>query len=104
MTGVVADHICATVDATYERRVGPPPAEHVERSRAVLDLLFRLDAQHHVCCRGKHATKSQLLKDAEEVRRWIAGTCLVNRASFTIAGWPMARARAAVLKGRAASG
>lgn len=70
ITGTVADHICDVIDRTCERRVGPPPADQLAKSTAVMDLLFDLWASHHVKVgRDGKTSESQLLKDCKELLR-----------------------------------
>lgn len=68
VAGHVSDYICRYVDERCQRCVGPPPPAGQARSRALMDLLFRLDAGHHGRQRGGSSRKaSQLWQDAEAV-------------------------------------
>lgn len=65
--GLVSDYICAHIDNKCTRRMGKPPPEEQAKNRKIMDLLFRLDAAHHIVQRGSKTTKSQLAQDIEAV-------------------------------------
>lgn len=62
---VVSDYICVYVDKHCVRRVGKPPQDAKDKSRRLMDLLFKLDAAHHMVQRGSKTKKTQLLRDIE---------------------------------------
>ncbi len=48
-------------------RVGPPPERHHRTTREIMNLLLVLEASHHVTNRKGKLSKSQMLRDVENV-------------------------------------
>lgn len=65
LLGLVGDSIASHIESSCVRLVEPPPADLAARSRRVFDLLFGLDASHHLIHGTKGTNKSQLLSDVE---------------------------------------
>lgn len=65
--GKMAGAITEFVESHCERRVQPPPAAAKERAKQVFDILYTLDASHHVVhsAKAKGSGKSALLRDIE---------------------------------------
>lgn len=65
---VLANHITDYCSGC-QRIVGAPPPESAARARRLLDMVYRLDASHHVLHGTKGERKSLLVRDVEAILR-----------------------------------
>lgn len=87
--GVVSDFICSEIDRRCARLVGEPPEDARARTKHAMDVLFHLDASHHMIQRRGKLAKTMLLKDIEAVLAMDNGDI---RVGFTHHCWSAERA------------
>lgn len=63
--GAVADSMAEHIGTERKRVTRPPPDGVRERTRRVMDLLYKLDASHHVVHSTRRQSVSELVKDVE---------------------------------------
>lgn len=62
---LVADFIADFVAQNCRRILGPPPADGAATARRILDMLYKLDAPHHILHGSRGDKKSKLVMDIE---------------------------------------
>lgn len=64
---LVADYIADSVARRCQRIIAPPPPESVAKAKAIMDLLYKLDAPHHLLHGKRGVRKSGLARDIQEL-------------------------------------